>query len=311
MLRDWRALAAAAVLLALVVTAVAAPVWANQVAHTGPQEIHITDTVEVDGKQVSVVGEDGQPVGPTWRGRFFLGADSQGRDVMVRLLYGGRNSLVIGVGAALATTALGVALALLAGYTGGLVDGAISGVVDILWAFPGILLGIALGAALTVDGLDLGPVELSSGSLLIPVLVITIGAVPYVVRPVRAQVRSIREQDFVFAARAVGMGPGRIMAREILPNVATTLIVLFPLIVGNAIQLEAALSYLGVGVKRPEPSWGTLIDEGGARLETAPHLALAAGLLVVLAVLTLNMIGDGVRRAFDPHARRRTFLKQT
>jgi peptide/nickel transport system permease protein len=311
MLRDWRALAAAAVLLALVATAVGAPVWANQVAHSGPQETHITDTVEIDGKQVPVVGEDGQPIGPTWQGRFFLGADSQGRDVMVRLLYGGRNSLVIGVGAALATTALGVALALLAGYTGGLVDGAISGVVDILWAFPGILLGIALGAALTVDGLDLGPVELSSGSLLIPVLVITIGAVPYVVRPVRAQVRSIREQDFVFAARAVGMGPGRIMAREILPNVATTLIVLFPLIVGNAIQLEAALSYLGVGVKRPEPSWGTLIDEGGARLETAPHLALAAGLLVVLAVLTLNMIGDGVRRAFDAHARRRTFLKQT
>jgi peptide/nickel transport system permease protein len=295
----------------LVVTAVAAPVWANQVAHTGPQEIHITDTVEVDGKQVSVVGEDGQPVGPTWRGRFFLGADSQGRDVMVRLLYGGRNSLVIGVAAALATTALGVALALLAGYAGGLVDGAISGMVDVLWAFPGILLGIALGAALTVGGLDLGPVELSSGSLLIPVLVITIGAVPYVVRPVRAQVRSIREQEFVFAARAAGMGPGRIMAREILPNVATTLIVLFPLVVGNAIQLEAALSFLGVGVKRPEPSWGTLIDEGGARLETAPHLALAAGLLVVLAVLALNMIGDGVRRAFDPHARRRTFLKQT
>ena len=310
-MRDWRALAAAAVLLALVTISVAAPVWANRVAHTGPQEIHVTDTVEIDEERVPVVGEDGQPIGPTWQGRFFLGADSQGRDVMVRLLYGGRNSLVIGIGAALATTALGVALALLAGYAGGLVDGAISGVVDILWAFPGILLGIALGAALTVGGLDLGPVELSSGSLLIPVLVITIGAVPYVVRPVRAQVRSIREQEFVFAARAVGMGPGRIMGREILPNVATTLIVLFPLVVGNAIQLEAALSFLGVGVKRPEPSWGTLIDEGGERIATAPHLALAAGLLVVLAVLTLNMIGDGVRRAFDPHARRRTFLKQT
>jgi peptide/nickel transport system permease protein len=290
---------------------VAAPLWAKRVAHTGPQETHITDTVEVDGEQVPVIGLDGQPIGPTWQGRFFLGADSQGRDVMVRLLYGGRNSLLIGVAAALATIALGVALGLLSGYAGGRVDGAISAVVDVLWAFPGILLGISLGAALTVGGLDLGLVELTSGSLLIPVLVIAIGAVPYVVRPIRAQVRSVREQEFVLAARAAGMGPGRIMAREILPNVASTLIVLFPLIVGNAIQLEAALSFLGVGVQPPDPSWGNLIEDGAERLTTAPHLALAAGMLVVLTVLTLNMIGDGVRRAFDPHAARRTFLKQT
>jgi peptide/nickel transport system permease protein len=309
--RDRRALAAVGVLLALVVTSVAAPVWANNVAHTGPEEIHVTDTVDVDGEQIAVVGFDGQPIGPTWQSSFFLGADSQGRDVMVRLLYGGRNSLLIGISAALATTALGVALALIAGYAGGLVDGAISGVVDLLWAFPGILLGISLGAALTVGGLDLGPVELSGGSLLIPILVITIGAVPYVVRPARAHVRSVREQEFVLAARAAGMGPGRIMAQEILPNVASTLIVLFPLIVGNAIQLEAALSFLGVGVQAPEPSWGTLIEDGVQRLTTAPHLAVAAGMLVVLTVLTLNMIGDGVRRAFDPHAPRRTFLKQT
>jgi peptide/nickel transport system permease protein len=309
--RDWRTLAAGCVLLALVLTAVAAPVWANRVAQTGPEEIHITDTVEVDGERVSVVERDGQPIGPTWQGRFFLGADSEGRDAMVRLLYGGRNSLFIGVAAAMATIALGIGLGLLSGYAGGVVDGAISAGVDVLWAFPGILLGISLGAALTVGGLDLGPVEISGGSLLIPVLVITIGAVPYVVRPIRAQVRSVREQEFVLAARAVGMPPGRIMAREILPNVSSTLIVLFPLIVGNTIQLEAALSFLGVGVQPPDASWGTLIDEGSERLTTAPHLAVAAGLLVVLTVLTLNMLGDGVRRAFDPHARRRSYLKQT
>jgi peptide/nickel transport system permease protein len=298
-------------LLALVVMSVAAPIWANRVAHTGPQEIHVTETVEVDGKRVPVVGLDGQPIGPTWQGRFFLGADSQGRDVMVRLLYGGRNSLLIGVAAALATVALGVGLGLLSGYAGGLVDGAVSGAVDVLWAFPGILLGISLGAALAVGGLDLGPVDVSAGSLLIPVFVITIGAVPYVVRPIRAQVRSLREQEFVLAARAAGMGPVHIMGREILPNVASTLIVLFPLIVGNAIQLEAALSFLGVGVQAPEPSWGTMIDDGVQRLTTAPQLAVVAGMLVVLTVLTLNLIGDGVRRAFDPHGRRRSYLKQT
>ncbi|HZN88272.1 MAG TPA: ABC transporter permease [Thermoleophilaceae bacterium] len=309
--RDRRALAAAGVLMALVLISVAAPVWANHVAHTGPEEIHITDKVEVDGKRVAVVAEDGQPIGPTWEGRFFLGADSKGRDVMVRLLYGGRNSLLIGMAAALATIALGIGLGLLSGYAGGLVDGAISAGVDVLWAFPGILLGISVGAALTAGGLDLGPVEIASGSLLIPVLVITIGAVPYVVRPIRAEVRSVREQEFVLAARAVGMRPRQIMAREILPNVSSTLLVLFPVIVGNAIQLEAALSFLGVGVQPPDPSWGNLIDEGSERLTTAPHLAVAAGMLVVLTVLTLNMLGDGVRRGFDPHARRRSYLKQT
>jgi peptide/nickel transport system permease protein len=294
-----------------VVAAVAAPAWANLVAHTGPQEIHITDTVALDGERVRVVGLDGRPIGPTWQGEFFLGADSKGRDVMVRVLYGGRNSLLIGVAAALATIALGVGLGLVSGYSGGFVDDAISAVVDVLWAFPGVLLGVSLGAVLTVGGLDLGPVEIPRGSLLIPVVVITIGAVPYVVRPTRAQVRSLREQEFVLAAVAAGMGPGRIITRELLPNVASTLIVLFPLIVGNAIQLEAALSFLGVGVQPPAASWGTLIDEGVQRLTTAPHLAVVAGMLVVTTVLTLNMIGDGVRRAFDPHARRRSYLKQT
>jgi peptide/nickel transport system permease protein len=297
------------VILALVAASLAAPLWANLVAESGPREIHVSETVEVDGEQVDVVGRDGRPIGPTWDRRFFLGADTNGRDVMVRLLYGGRNSLLIGVSAALATVLLGLALGLLAGYVGGVVDGAISGAVNVLWAFPGILLGVALGAALTVGGIDIGPVEISRGSLLIPIVVITIGAVPYVVRPVRAQVRSLREREFVMAARAVGMGPVRIMGRELASNVAPTAIVLFPLMVGNAIQLEAALSFLGIGVRQPEPSWGTLIDDGVTRITTAPLLALAPGALVIVTVLTLNVFGDGVRRAINPHARRRSYLK--
>ena len=298
-------------LLAIVAASLAAPLWANHIARTGPGEIHISETVRVDGEPVDVVGRDGQPIGPTWRGRFFLGADANGRDLMVRVLYGARNSLMIGVGAAFATVVLGLALGLLAGYSGGVVDDAISWAVNVLWAFPGLLLGVALGAAMSVGGLDMGPLEISRGSVLIPVVVIAIGAVPYVARPVRAQVRSLREQDFVVAARSVGMGPARIMARELLPNAAPTLIVLFPLIVGNAIQLEAALSFLGIGVQPPEPSWGTLIDDGVARIKTAPLLALVPGALVVLTVLMLNLLGDGVRRSLDPHARRQPYLKQT
>jgi peptide/nickel transport system permease protein len=257
-----------------------------------------------------VVARDGTPIGPTWQKRFFLGADAEGRDVMVRLLYGGRNSLMIALMAGLATVLLGVALGLISGYLGGWVDGAISGGVDVLWAFPAILLGVTLGSALALGGVDLGPVEISGGSILIPIFVITIGAVPYVVRPIRAQVRSLRDRDFVLAARAVGMGPAAIMGREILSNVSWMLIVLFPLIVGNAIQLEAALSFLGIGVRPPEPSWGTLINDGVGRITTAPHLALASGALLVVTVLTLNMLGDSVRRAFDPHGRRTPYVKQ-
>jgi peptide/nickel transport system permease protein len=299
------------VLVAIVAASIAAPLWARHVADSGPHEIHITEKVRVGGETVDVVGVDGQPVGPTWSGHFFLGADASGRDLMVRLLYGARKSLVIGVAAALATVMLGVALGLLAGYVGGPVDDAISGAVNVLWAFPGILLGVALGAALTAGGLDVGPIDISRGSVLIPVLVISVGTVPYVVRPVRAQALSLREQEFVVAAHAMGMGPGRIMARELLPNIAPSVIVLFPLIVGNAIQLEAALSFLGIGVQPPDPSWGTLIDEGVQRIETAPLLALVPGALVVLTVLMLNLLGDGVRRALDPHARRQTYLKHT
>ena len=296
-------------LLALVAAAVAAPLWATQVADSGPSEIHISEQVEVDGTRVDVVAPDGQPLGPTWSGHFFLGADAKGRDVMVRVLYGARNSLLIGVGAALATVLLGAFLGMLAGYVGGLVDAVVSGAADVLWAFPGILLGVALGAALAAGGLELGPVHIPAGSLLITVIVITAGALPYVVRPVRAQARSLRERDFVLAARSVGMGPSRIVWRELLPNVAPTLIVLFPLMVGNAIQLEAALAFLGIGIQPPEASWGTLIDEGVQRISSAPWLALVPGAFLIATVLALNLLGDGVRRALDPHARRRTYLK--
>jgi peptide/nickel transport system permease protein len=153
-------------------------------------------------------------------------------------------------------------------------------------------------------------VQVSGRSVVIPVIIIAIGAVPYVVRPVRAQVLSLKQQEFVLAARSAGMRPGPILLRELLPNVAPTLIVLFPLVVGNAIQLEAALSFLGVGVQPPEPSWGTLVEDGVNRIDTAPTLALVPGALIALTVLSLNLLGDGVRRALDPYARRHAYVKQ-
>ena len=301
--RDKSALFFGALFIVLVLACLAAPLWADQIAHTTPEENHLTDTIEKDGETVNVVGLDGVPIGPTWQGEFFLGADQLGRDNMVRLLYGGRNSLLIGVVAAALTTLLAIIFGVLAGYLRGWSDSAISRLMDIIWAFPVILLGIALGTSLAEGGLKLGPISISGDSLAIPILVITIVYIPYLARPLRGQVLSLREKEFVEAARAQGMGSWRIMFGEILPNIASTILVFFPLLVANAILLEAALSFLGAGVRPPNPSWGTMISEGVDRIVTAPYLAIVPGAMLVLTVLALNVFGDGVRDALDPRAK--------
>jgi len=301
--RDKSALVFGALFIVLVLACLAAPLWADQIAHTTPEENHLTDTIEKDGETVNVVALDGVPIGPTWQGEFFLGADQLGRDNMVRLLYGGRNSLLIGVVAAVLTTLLAIIFGVLAGYLRGWSDSAISRLMDIIWAFPVILLGIALGTSLAEGGLKLGPISISGNSLAIPILVITIVYIPYLARPLRGQVLSLREKEFVEAARAQGMGSWRIMFGEILPNIASTILVFFPLLVANAILLEAALSFLGAGVRPPNPSWGTMISEGVDRIVTAPYLAIVPGAMLVLTVLALNVFGDGVRDALDPRAK--------
>jgi peptide/nickel transport system permease protein len=301
--RDRVALAAGALFVLLVAACLAAPLWADHVAHTTPEENHLTDTVVVDGKTTDVVDLLGKPIGPTWGGEFFLGADSNGRDIMVRLLYGGRNSLLVGITAALGTILLGLLLGLLAGYFRGPVDGVISRAMDVLWAFPVILIGIALGTALALGGLELGPVTVEGDSLLIPILIIAVIYVPYLARPVRGQVIALREREFVEAARAQGMSAPRIILAEVLPNVSSTLVVFLPLLVANAILLEASLSFLGAGIQPPSPSWGTMIAEGVERIISAPHLAIVPGATLVLTVLSLNMLGEGVRDALDPRAR--------
>jgi len=301
--RDRGALAFGVIFLLLVTACLAAPLWANEVAHTTVSQNHLTDTVEQDGEQVNVVGFDGVPIGPTWQGEFFLGADQNGRDNMVRLLYGGRNSLLIGVIAALITTLLGVLIGVLAGYFRGWTDAVISRAMDIIWAFPVILLGIALGTSLALGGLQLGPISISGDSLAIPIMVISVVYVPYLARPIRGQVLALREKEFVEAARAQGMGSWRIMRSEILPNISSTLLVFFPLLFANAILLEAALSFLGAGVRPPNPSWGTMISEGVDRIVTAPYLAIVPGAMLVLTVLALNVFGDGIRDALDPRAK--------
>jgi peptide/nickel transport system permease protein len=301
--RNKIALAFAGLFILIVLLCLAAPLYADHVAHTDPFKNHLTDQITINGKLTDVVSPDGIPIGPTWQGRFLLGADGNGRDIAVRLLYGGRTSLLIGAGAAIGTVLLSILFGTLAGFFRGWVDTVISRSLDILWAFPPLLLGLALGTALALGGLKIGPIKIAGDSKLIPILIIAIVQVPYMARPLRGQVLALREKEFVEAARAQGASSLQIMFAEILPNLVSTIVVFFPLMVVNAIGLEAALSFLGAGVRAPNPSWGTILGEGIQRIVTAPHQTIVPGLMLVMTVLSLNVFGDGVRDAFDPRAK--------
>ncbi|KAA0114695.1 ABC transporter permease [Mycolicibacterium sp. P9-22] len=287
----------------IVLFCLAAPLWADHVAHTGPNENHITDVVTIDGQQTDVVSPDGTPIGPGLHGRYLLGADQNGRDVMVRLMYGGRTSIYIGVAAAAITTALAVTVGLLCGFYRGWIDTALSRVMDVVWAFPVLLLGIALGTALALGGLKIGALQVAGDSLWIPIMIIGLVYVPYMARPIRGEILALREKEFVEAAVAQGKGPVRIMVSELLPNVVSTIIVFFTLNIANNMLLESALSFLGAGVRAPNASWGTMIADGYQTIYTAPHLTLVPGLMIVLTVLSLNVFGDGLRDALDPRAK--------
>jgi peptide/nickel transport system permease protein len=318
--RNWVALASLALFFAIVIACALAPVYARHVAHTGPNEIHAGEKVRVDGKLRDVIGggsfydvNTGKFVvkapsylGPTWwhaDGRFVLGTDNLGRDEAVRLLYGGRNSLMIGIGSALICTVFALALALLAGYYGGWFDWLVSRFFDIIWAFPVLLLAIALSSALAINGFHHFGISIDPGSHLIPTLVISYVLIPYVGRPIRGQILSLREKEFIDAAIGQGAGPIRVMFSDLLPNVASTVLVFFTLIIAANILTEAGLSFLGAGVRLPDPSWGNLIASGQDQIETAPWLSLVPGIAIVLTVLSLNVFGDGLRDALDPRAK--------
>ena len=244
------------------------------------------------------------PIGPTWRlGNYFLGADNQGRDVMARLLYGGLNSFVIAGAATAFTLVLATVLGLAAGFFGGVTDTVISRILDVLWAFPVYLLAISLSIVLLTQGISIGPWVIDSGSLLLPIFIIGVIYIPYVARPIRGQVMSLRQSDFVLAAIGLGAPPSRILFKDILPNVTTTLIVFIPIMMALNMLTESALSFLSIGVQPPDASWGTIIQDGQGLLYTRPAVALAPGFMIVISVLSLNVFGDGLRDALDPRSK--------
>src|SRR5215203_7217606 len=319
--RNWVALMFFVLFGAILLCCALAPVYADKIAETTPNANHVTDKVRVNGELRDVISAGGtftdpetgelrvRPVtilGPTWwhaGEKFVLGADQNGRDVAVRLLYGGINSLKVGIGSAIICTFVAVVLALLAGYFRGWGDWLITRFFDLIWAFPVILLAIALGSALAINGFHHFGLDIEAGSLWIPTIVISYVLIPYIGRPLRGQILSLREKEFVEAAIAQGASAPRVMFAEIFPNITSSVLVFFTLIIASNILTEAALSFLGAGVQPPNPSWGTLIAEGQQRITTAPWLTLAPGLAIVLTVLALNIFGDGLRDALDPRAK--------
>ena len=301
---------ALAVFLAIVVCCALAPVYAWW-AGVQPFKSTLDAVIILDGAPHPVMelpttglALGYTPIGPTWRlGNYFLGADNQGRDVMARLLYGGMNSFAIAAAATLFTLTFATILGLVAGFYGGLVDTVISRILDILWAFPVYLLAISLSIVLITQGLTIGPFVIDSGSLALPVFIIGVIYIPYVARPVRGQVMSLRQSDFVMAAIGLGASPARILRNDILPNITTTLIVFVPLMVALNMLTESALSFLSIGVQPPDASWGTIIQDGQTLLYTRPWVALAPGLMIAMSVMSLNVFGDGLRDALDPKSK--------
>jgi peptide/nickel transport system permease protein len=310
--RDRAAIAALAVLVALVLACLAAPLYARHVAHVDPFRPNLDGQVVVGGRAMDILQPadnplhlGSAPIGPTWHATYFLGADNQGRDVAARLLYGGRNSLLIAGTATLLCLTLAAIVGITAGFLGGVVDQVLSRLLDILWAFPVYLLAISLSIVLISQGLRIGPITIQADSLVLPIAIIGIVYVPYAARPIRGQVLGLRRSEFVAAAEALGVPRPRILWRDVLPNVSSTLVVFAPLIMALNLLTESALSFLSIGVQPPAASWGTIIGDGQELIYTRPLVAIAPGLCVVVTVLALNVLGDGLRDALDPRAKLR------
>ena len=272
--RDPAALIGAAIVLVVAVCALFAPL----IARADPNAQNLTATL----------------VPPAWiaggSGEHPLGTDNLGRDLLARIVWGSRVSVIVGLSVVAIGGTIGVSAGLVAGYRRGRVDAVIARITDVQLAFPLVLLAVAIVA---VVGADLWTV------------IVTIGLTSCVqyVRVVRAETMSLREREFIVAAEAAGAAPWRVLARHLLPNVASAAIVLGTFEIARAIVLESSLSFLGLGVPPTTPSWGGMLADGRQYLDTAWWTALFPGLAIMIAVMGVNLLGDGLRDALDPEMR--------
>lgn len=277
--QDKVAMASLVVILVICVLAIAAPVFAGFTGHA------VDTTYPNTGTTVA-----GLPVGPGVHG-FWLGTDSVGRDLMVRILYGARVSLFVGIITTAIGTVAGVSIGLIAGYFGGVIDSVLSRFIDSVLAFPYVVLALALAVVL-------GP------SLTVIVGVISFFSWAGISRIVRGQTLSIKEKEYIEAARSLGAGPFRIMFVDILPNLMAPVLVLATLYIPTAVVFEATLSYLGLGIQQPTASWGNILADAQGFYQEAWWYVVFPAIALLITTLAFNLLGDGIRDAMDPRTER-------
>jgi peptide/nickel transport system permease protein len=283
--RDKVAMAALGFIILLILVAVFAPLIVKVVGAPAP---NVQDTTALD--------DFGLPAGPS--SEHIFGVDQIGRDVFSRTIYGARVSLVVALIATSLIVVIGTVLGMTAGFFRGGIDTVLSRAMDVMLAFPVLLLALGLGAACSFGGGCLG--GLIQPGLPVVIFVIVLAQWPYFARIIRGQVLSLREKEFIEAARSLGASNSRIIFREILPNLLAPIIVYTTLIIPTNILFEAALSFLGVGVQPPTATWGAMIAEATNIFDIAWWFMLAPGIALVLTVLAFNLVGDGLQDALNP-----------
>jgi peptide/nickel transport system permease protein len=279
LLHDKMAVISMIVILVVAALAITAPIFASLLHH--PVDVTFPNTGQ---------SADGLPVGPGVHG-FPLGTDSAGRDLLVRILYGARISLFVGVVTTLIATVAGVAVGLMAGYFGGWIDAILARFIDAVLAFPYVVLALALAVVL-------GP------SLPVIISVISFFSWAAIARIVRGQTLSLKEKEYVEAARSLGAGPFRIMFIDILPNLLAPVLVLATLSIPAAIVFEATLSYLGLGIQQPTPSWGNMLADAENFYREAWWYVVFPAAALLITTIAFNLLGDGIRDAMDPRTER-------
>ena len=285
---DRVAMVSAGFIVVLILIAIFAPLIVKLFGLPGPstQNPNLTDAF-------------GTPLGPN--GAHPFGVDPLGEDVMSRVIYGARTSLEVGIAGTFLATFVGVTLGLFAGYYRGWVDTLLSRFADIVLSFPILLLGIGIAAACAVNGCLNGIIQ---PGVQVIIAIIVISGWTYIYRITRGQVLSLREKEFVEAARSLGASNMRIMFREILPNLVAPIIVYASLLIPTNILFEAGLSFLGVGVKPPTASWGQMISDASANFQQVWWYMVFPGVALLLTVLAFNLVGDGLQDALNPKADR-------